>query len=97
MRWFEGRCVSFYESVSYRPMQELVGQIIELQSDDGIAEAWNKLRTAVDAWPSAEHAATTLPYLAHFLGLPLSDACKRKCATSMPKRCSAALSSPSAR
>ena len=56
VRWFEGRCVSFYESVSYRPMQELIGQIIGLQSDDDIAEAWSKLRTAVETWPSAENA-----------------------------------------
>jgi class 3 adenylate cyclase/predicted ATPase len=78
VRWFEGRCVSFYESVSYRPIQELIGQMIDRQSDDGIAEAWSKLRTAVDAWPSAENAAASLPYLAHFLGLPLSDAMQEK-------------------
>ncbi|HTP10408.1 MAG TPA: adenylate/guanylate cyclase domain-containing protein, partial [Anaerolineae bacterium] len=78
VRWFEGRCVSFYESVSYRPMQELIGQMIDLQSDDGVAEAWHKLRTAVDAWPSAEIAAASLPYLAHFLNLPLSDALQEK-------------------
>ncbi len=59
-------------------MQELLGRIIDLQSDDGIAEAWSKLRTAVDAWPSAENAAASLPYLAHFLGLPLSDAMQAK-------------------
>jgi class 3 adenylate cyclase/tetratricopeptide (TPR) repeat protein len=78
VRWLESRCVSFYESVSYRSMQELIGQMIGLQSDDGIAEAWNKLRTAVDAWPSAENAAASLPYLAHFLGLPLPDALQEK-------------------
>ncbi|NTU65013.1 MAG: AAA family ATPase, partial [Chloroflexi bacterium] len=76
--WFESRCVSFYESVSYRPMQELIGQLLDLHSDDGIAEAWNKLRSAVDVWPSAENAAASLPYLAHFLGLPLSEAMQEK-------------------
>jgi hypothetical protein len=30
VRWFESRCVSFYESASYRPMQELIGQMIDL-------------------------------------------------------------------
>jgi class 3 adenylate cyclase/predicted ATPase len=78
VRWFEGRCVSFYESVSYRPMQELIGQVLDLHADDGIAAAWNKLRTAVEAWPAAENAAASLPYLAHFLGLPLSDALQEK-------------------
>jgi class 3 adenylate cyclase/predicted ATPase len=78
VRWFEGRCVSFYESVSYRPMQDLIGQLIELRSDDGTAETWSKLRTAVEAWPAAEQAAATLPYLAHFLELPLSDAMQEK-------------------
>jgi class 3 adenylate cyclase/predicted ATPase/Tfp pilus assembly protein PilF len=78
VRWLEGRCVSFYESVSYRPMQELIGQLIDLQSDDGIAEAWSKLRAAVDMWPSVEHALASLPYLAHFLGLPLSEAMQEK-------------------
>ncbi len=78
VRWFEGRCVSFYESASYRPMQDLIGQLLELHSDDGLEEAWNKLRTAVEAWPSIENATTSLPYLAHFLGLPLPDALQEK-------------------
>jgi class 3 adenylate cyclase/predicted ATPase len=78
VRWFEGRCVSFYESVSYRPLQELIGQVLDLHADDDVGAAWNKLRAAVDAWPSAENAAASLPYLAHFLGLPLSDAMQEK-------------------
>jgi class 3 adenylate cyclase/tetratricopeptide (TPR) repeat protein len=78
VHWFEGRCVSFYESASYRPMQELIGQMIDLHSDDDIAEAWNKLRAAVEAWPAADHASASLPYLAHFLGLPLSDVMQEK-------------------
>jgi len=78
VRWFEGRCVSFYESVSYRPFQELIGQMLGLQSDDNIPVTWRKLRGALDAWPSAEAAGASLPYLASFLGLPLDAALQDK-------------------
>ncbi|CAG0934972.1 adenylate cyclase 10 [Thermoflexales bacterium] len=78
VRWFETRCVSFYESASYRSMQELIGQLIDLHSDDGGTAAWRKLRAAVEPWPSADNAAASLPYLAHFLGLPLSAVMQEK-------------------
>ncbi len=78
VRWFEGRCVSFYESVSYRPMQELIGHLLGLETDDDANDRWNKLRAAVETWASDEVAQANLPYLANFLGLPLPDALQEK-------------------
>lgn len=78
VRWFEGHCVSFFESVSYRPFQELIGQMLEVQSDDNVSAVWHKLREALDAWPSIEAAGASLPYLASFLGLPLADTLQDK-------------------
>jgi class 3 adenylate cyclase/predicted ATPase len=78
VRWFEGHCVSFYESVSYRPMQELIGNLLGLQSDDDVNERWEKLQTAIETWASAETALANVPYLANFLGLPLPDAMQEK-------------------
>jgi class 3 adenylate cyclase/tetratricopeptide (TPR) repeat protein len=78
MRWVEGRCLSYTESVSYRPFQEIVQHLVGIQPDDSEAEAWSKLRDAVEKSLPPEEVPVTLPYLGNFLNLQLEDALQEK-------------------
>ena len=76
--WIEGRCLSYMESVSYFPFHEIVRKLTGIRADDNEIEAWNKLRQMAatrDASlaDSTQDVSAALPYLAHFLGLPLDD------------------------
>jgi class 3 adenylate cyclase len=63
VRWIEGRCLSYTESVSYRPFHEIVQHLVGIQLDDSEGQAWNKLRDALEKKLSPEEIAVTLPYL----------------------------------
>jgi len=76
-RWVEGRCLSFTESVSFRPFQEIVQQLVGIQPDDSEAEAWNKLRHTLEKL-TPEDVEVTLPYLANFMSLQLEEALQEK-------------------
>jgi len=78
VRWIEGRCLSYTESVSYQPFHEIVQRLVGIQPDDGEAVAWDKLRTAVEESLAPEEIGATLPYLANFLRLELGDALQEK-------------------
>jgi class 3 adenylate cyclase/predicted ATPase len=81
VRWIEGRCLSYTESVSYYPFQQIIWQLLGVRPGDSDAEAWNKLRDALDVEFTRDMDAhtvvddegleATLPYLATFLNLPL--------------------------
>ncbi len=77
-RWFEGRCLSYTESVSFLPFQEMVRQMASVRQDDSEAEAWGKLRGSLEKWLGSEEGNANLPYLGTFLNLPLQDAMQDK-------------------
>jgi predicted ATPase len=77
-RWFEGRCLSYTESVSFLPFQEIVRQMANIRQDDSEAEAWGKLRGSLDKWLGSEEGSANLPYLGTFLNLPLKDTMQDK-------------------
>ncbi len=70
LRQAEGRCLSYTESVSYAPFQELMRQLIGAPANADEAALWERLRATSQALP-AEAAADHLPFLANFLNLHL--------------------------
>lgn len=71
VRWIEGRCLSYTETVSYYPMREMMRQLVGVLPEDNETEAWAKLRRApIDA--------THQPYLANFINLPLDAEAQEK-------------------
>jgi len=73
VRWLEGRCLSYTETVSYWPFQEVVRQMLGLTAEDVGAEAVRKLRTALEQASDLPDVGAVMPYLASFLGLPVED------------------------
>ncbi|MBL8046831.1 MAG: AAA family ATPase, partial [Anaerolineales bacterium] len=71
VRWVEGRCLSYTESVSYAPVQELIRRLIGAASGASEADTWPRLRAALTAVFKPEEANAHLPYLANFLNLHL--------------------------
>jgi class 3 adenylate cyclase/tetratricopeptide (TPR) repeat protein len=78
IRWIEGRCLSYTESVPYGAFQAVLQDLIGIDPDDSEAEAWGKLRTIVEQSLAPEDVEFTLPYLASFLRLELGDALQEK-------------------
>jgi predicted ATPase/class 3 adenylate cyclase len=70
-RWIEGRCLSYTESVSFWPFQQLVGQMVGLRPDDSDKVARNRLIEMLEQYLAPEEMRANLPYLGHFLNLPL--------------------------
>jgi class 3 adenylate cyclase/tetratricopeptide (TPR) repeat protein len=71
VRWIEGHCLSFTESVSYWPFQEILRQMAGLQPDDRGTTGWKKLRSALEETSALPDLGAVLPYLATFLDLPV--------------------------
>ncbi|MCA9969101.1 MAG: AAA family ATPase, partial [Anaerolineales bacterium] len=78
VRWVEGRCLSYTESVSYRPFLDIVRQLVGVTPGDGEAEAWNKLRSTLQDHLPVAAADAALPFLARFLNLRLPEAWREK-------------------
>ncbi|MCP4361847.1 MAG: tetratricopeptide repeat protein [Chloroflexi bacterium] len=78
MHWLESRCLSYTESVSYWPFQEITRQLARLSRDDDTAVAMNKLRYACETWLSTAEVHNSLPYLANFLNLELDEEQREK-------------------
>ncbi|MFQ5576108.1 MAG: adenylate/guanylate cyclase domain-containing protein [Anaerolineae bacterium] len=74
VRWVEGHALSYTETVSYWPFQEIVRQLVGLTLDDDLQASWPKLQTALEDMFPVNQARDILPYLAHFLGLPIEEA-----------------------
>ncbi|MBP7692590.1 MAG: AAA family ATPase [Anaerolineales bacterium] len=73
-RWVAGQCLSYTETVSYTPFQAPVRHLLGLQPEDGDLVSLVKLRAALAECLPAADGPVHLPYLAHFLGLPLEAA-----------------------
>jgi class 3 adenylate cyclase/tetratricopeptide (TPR) repeat protein len=70
VRWREGRALSFGQSVSYRPFQEILWRFAGITEEDTENAAWERLERAVTALCGAE-TEEVLPYLASLLSLPV--------------------------
>ncbi len=78
LRWLAGHCLSYTESVSYWPFQDLIRQLAGLKQEEGPWESWNKLRHTLEKKFSLEEVPEILPYLANFLGLPIESSLQKK-------------------
>jgi len=74
VRWAEGRCLSYTESISYLPFQEIVRELIGLRAQESALVATAKVREALHTRLPPDEAQTTLPYVLNFLDLPLDEA-----------------------
>jgi class 3 adenylate cyclase/predicted ATPase len=72
-RWVEGRCLSYTETASYWPIQELIQRLVGVQADDSGRVAWAKLLDTLERRLDPEERTMVLPYLGNFLNLPLED------------------------
>ena len=72
LQWLEGRTLSFGQTISYWPFQEILWQYAAISEDDSEATAWHKLESQVSAL-FAEQTAETLPYLASLLSMEVRD------------------------
>lgn len=73
IQWFQVRCLSFTETVSYRPFRELVRQLVGILPDVSEQIAFQTLSNTLFQKLSNEEAEDSLPYLANFLKLPLDE------------------------
>ena len=71
--WLESHCLSSTQNVSYSAFTDMVRGALGIFENDSETEAWAKLRKHIDALLPGEAGEDVLPYLAHFLNLPLSD------------------------
>ncbi len=72
IRWVQGRCLSYTESVSYAPFQEVLRQLLGVPLNAGEAETWAGLRQTAAVF-SPSDAEAHLPVLANFLNLRLDE------------------------
>lgn len=77
-RWINSRCLSYTESVSYAPFQELLVQLLELTTDENPELARQHIRQALHKLFPADDAEATLPYVANFLAIPLDEAAQER-------------------
>ena len=78
IRWLHVRCLSFTETVSYRPFRELVRQLVGIQPDVDANLAMQTLHQTLYQNLPAEEATDSLPYIANFLKLPLDETLAQK-------------------
>ena len=71
-QWFEGRCLSYRQSLSYGPFLEIVRDWAGIAPGDTEAQSLARLRQRLDGLAGQE-AVDLLPYLASLLRLPLPE------------------------
>ena len=72
--WLEGHCLSYTQNVSYSAFIEVMRGALNVFESDSDTERWAKLRRRVDELLPGDLGEDVLPYLAHFLNLPLHGA-----------------------
>ncbi len=70
--WLEGHCLSYTQNVSYSAFLVVMRGALGLFESDRDHERWAKLRRVVDELLPGDQGDDVLPYLAHFLNLPLA-------------------------
>jgi len=76
LAWLEGRCLSYTQQVSYSAFTDVIQGALGIVETDTKLDVRFKLRHRLDELlppDQAEVGEDILPYLAHFLNLPLSD------------------------
>ncbi len=68
LTWLEGRTVSYGQSTSYLPFQEIIRHYTGMKEEDSEAEAWSKLEKSIEAL-FHEESPEILPYLASLMTL----------------------------
>ncbi len=69
--WLESHCLSYTQNVSYSAFIEIMRSALGLFETDSDVERWAKLRRQLDELLPDDLSDDVLPYLAHFLNLPL--------------------------
>jgi class 3 adenylate cyclase/tetratricopeptide (TPR) repeat protein len=77
-RSFGVRCMSYTESVSYRPFQDLVRQLVNLTVEEDDEVALPLLKASLGKWLPLDEANAHLPYIANFLNVPLRSDLQEK-------------------
>lgn len=70
--WLEGRCLSYTQQVSYSALIDVIHSALDIVETDSQLDIRVKLHRRVDELLPDEAGEDILPYLARFLGLPLS-------------------------
>ena len=78
MPWLHVRCLSFTETVSYRPFREMVRKLVGIQPEGDEQLAFQTLSEVLFHSLPEEEARDSLPYLANFLKLPLDETLAQK-------------------
>ena len=78
MRWLHVRCLSFTETVTYRPFREMVRQLVGIQPEVDEGLAFQTLSQMLYQNLPVDEATDSLPYLANFLKLPLDETLAQK-------------------
>ncbi len=69
VNWLEGRTLSFGQTISYWPFQEILRQWAGILEDDAEVEAWQKLEHKTSEVFETSEISEVLPYLASLLTL----------------------------
>ena len=69
--WLEGHCLSYTQNISYSAVIEVLHDALNIFGSDSDHERWAKLRRTVDRLLPGNSSDDVLPYLAHFLNLPV--------------------------
>jgi class 3 adenylate cyclase/predicted ATPase len=72
LTWVEGRCLSYTQHVSYSAFTDVIHAFLRIVDTDNEFDIREKLRHYI-TYLFPEGHADVLPYLAHFLNLPLSE------------------------
>jgi predicted ATPase len=73
LTWLEGHCLSYTQQVSYSAFTDVIHTALGIGETDNEFDVRVKLRRRVEELLPDGAGQDILPYLAHFLGLPLSD------------------------
>lgn len=69
--WLEGHTLSFSQTISYWPFQQILRSWASITEEDDEESAWRKLETAVKSLFDEAETAEILPYLASLLALQI--------------------------
>ncbi|MBI3960647.1 MAG: AAA family ATPase, partial [Chloroflexi bacterium] len=70
IRWLEGRTLSFGQSISYWPFQEMLRRFAQIGEDDNETSAWEKLAASLHPL-FGDTSQEILPYLASLLTIEI--------------------------
>lgn len=78
IRWVSCRSLSYTESVTFAPMQEMLQKLLGVPLGMAEAAMMVHVRQALAALMGEDDAESSLPYVANFLNLPLDEVLQKK-------------------